>query len=113
VAAGPACPYGYADLVFRFLIWPLFGFGCLSVLAHAQTPARPFNIEETTISQVHDAMRAGRLTCHALVSQYLKRIEAYNKNGPGLNAIVLINPEVEKEADDLDRRFAQTGLTGR
>jgi amidase len=72
----------------------------------------PFEVEEATISQVHDAMKAGKLTCRALVARYLKRIEAYDKNGPAINAIVLINPDVEKQADDLDRRFAQSGLTG-
>jgi amidase len=77
----------------------------------AQKPA-PFEVEETTIAQVHDAMKAGRLTCHELVGLYLKRIEAYDKNGPAINSIVVLNPDVEKQADDLDRRFAQSGLTG-
>jgi Asp-tRNA(Asn)/Glu-tRNA(Gln) amidotransferase A subunit family amidase len=75
------------------------------------TPA-PFRVEETTIAQVHDAMRAGRLTCRALVDAYLKRIDAYDKNGPAVNAIVQLNPDAQKEADELDRRFAQGGLTG-
>jgi amidase len=74
--------------------------------------AQNFEVEEATISQVHDAMKAGRLTCRALVAQYLKRIEAYDKNGPAINAIVLLNPDVEKQAEELDRRFAQSGLTG-
>lgn len=74
--------------------------------------AAPWEVEETTISEVHAAMRAGRLTCRALVTQYLKRIEAYDKNGPALNSIILLNPEAEKEAEALDRRFAQSGLTG-
>src|SRR5271169_1835428 len=77
----------------------------------AQKPS-PFEVEETTIAQVHDAMKAGNLTCRALVGLYLKRINAYDKNGPAINAIVLINPEVEKQAEELDRRFAQSGLTG-
>ncbi len=81
----------------------------LAVPAFAQTS---FEVEETTISQVHDAMKAGRLTCRALVDLYLKRIEAYDKNGPAINAIVLLNPEVQKQADEMDRRFAQSGLTG-
>jgi amidase len=78
----------------------------------AAQPAAPFAVEEATIAQVHEAMKAGRLTCRALVGQYLKRIQAYDKNGPALNAIVLVNPDVEKQADELDRRFAQSGLTG-
>jgi len=67
-----------------------------------------FEVEEATISQVHDAMKAGKLTCRALVDLYLKRIEAYDKNGPAMNAIVMVNPDVQKQADELDRR----GFTG-
>jgi amidase len=74
--------------------------------------AQNFEVEEATISQVHDAMKAGRLACRALVGLYLKRIEAYDKNGPAINSIVTINPDVEKQAEELDRRFAQSGLTG-
>ena len=79
----------------------------------AQAPAPPpFRVEETTIAQIHEAMKAGRLTCRGLVDAYLRRIDAYDKNGPSLNALVVVNPEARKEADELDRRFAQSGLTG-
>jgi Asp-tRNA(Asn)/Glu-tRNA(Gln) amidotransferase A subunit family amidase len=84
----------------------------LALLLAPILAAQSFEVEEATISQVHDAMKAGRLTCRELVGLYLKRIEAYDKNGPGINAIVLVNPNVEKEAEELDRRFAQSGLTG-
>lgn len=93
-------------------------FSCLLLAAiplFAQHPAQkpaPFEIEETTIAQVHDAMKAGHLTCRTLVDQYLARINAYDKNGPAINSIVLINPDVQKQADELDRRFAASGLTG-
>jgi Asp-tRNA(Asn)/Glu-tRNA(Gln) amidotransferase A subunit family amidase len=83
----------------------------LAIPLVAQKPA-PFEVEEATIAQVHDAMKAGRLTCRTLVALYLKRIEAYDKNGPAINSIVILNPDVEKQADELDRRFAQSGLTG-
>ncbi|HEY1495836.1 MAG TPA: amidase family protein [Candidatus Solibacter sp.] len=88
-------------LVYWFLVTPL-----------AAQKAAPFEVEEATIAQVHDAMKAGRLTCRALVGLYLKRIEAYDKNGPAINSIVTVNPEVEKQAAELDARFAQSGLTG-
>ena len=82
-----------------------------ALLLRAQTPAR-FEVVEATIAQVHDAMKAGRLTCRELVGLYLKRIEAYDKNGPAINSLVVVNPDVEKQAEELDRRFAQSGLTG-
>jgi Asp-tRNA(Asn)/Glu-tRNA(Gln) amidotransferase A subunit family amidase len=75
-----------------------------------QPPA--FQIEETTIAAIHQAMTAGRLTCRALVEHYLRRIEAYDKNGPAINAIVLTSPQVIAQADDHDRRFKQGGLVG-
>jgi Asp-tRNA(Asn)/Glu-tRNA(Gln) amidotransferase A subunit family amidase len=77
----------------------------------AQTPA-PFRVEEATIAQTHDALKAGRLTCRGLVEQYLRRIEAYDKNGPAINAIVVVNPEALTQADDLDRRAAKGGFAG-
>ncbi len=55
---------------------------------------------------------AHRLTCRSLVQDYLKRIDAYDKKGPSLNAIVEINPEALKEADELDRRLSSSGPVG-
>ena len=92
---------------FRLIAVGLLSAGFVS----AQTGA-PFEVEEATIAQVHDAMREQRLTCRQLVDAYIRRINAYDKNGPAINAIVIVNPDATKEADELDRRFAQSGLTG-
>jgi Asp-tRNA(Asn)/Glu-tRNA(Gln) amidotransferase A subunit family amidase len=78
----------------------------------AQVPTTPFRVEETTIADVHAAMRAGSLTCHDLVAQYLRRIEAYDKNGPALNALVVVNPDALRVADSLDARFRSGGPVG-
>src|SRR4051794_400125 len=80
--------------------------------AQQAPPAAPFRVEEATIAQIHDAIKTGRLTCRTLVNTYLRRIDAYDKTGPAINALVVINPDAQKQADDLDRRFAQSGLTG-
>jgi Asp-tRNA(Asn)/Glu-tRNA(Gln) amidotransferase A subunit family amidase len=61
-----------------------------------------FPVEETTIAAVHDAMGAGRLTCRALVERYLARIAAYDKTGPAINALVVVNPRALAVADSLD-----------
>ncbi|MGQ0736659.1 MAG: amidase family protein [Acidobacteriota bacterium] len=87
----------------------------ISLLTLAASPAAQgpaFRIEEATIGDIHAAFREGRLTCRALVMQYLARIQAYDKNGPALNAIVLTNPRALEEADDLDRRAAAGGTAG-
>ena len=38
----------------------------------------PFRLEEATIDGLHEAIRAGRTTCVAVVQQYLDRVRAYN-----------------------------------
>ncbi len=75
-----------------------------------QTPA--FDVVETTIAQIHAAFRARTLTCRALVEAYLARIERFDKQGPALNAITVVNPNAIRDADALDRRFAQSGPVG-
>ena len=72
----------------------------------------PFRVDEASISRIHEALKSGRVTCRGLVDQYLRRINAYDKNGPAINALVLINPLALKQADDLDRRAAQGRFVG-
>jgi amidase len=87
----------------------------LSVIVVAQPDAQapqPFEVHEASIAQIHDAMKAGRLTCRSLVEQYLRRIDTFDKNGPAINAIVITNPDVLKQADAMDQRFKQGGLSG-
>jgi amidase len=67
-----------------------------------------FEITEATIAEAHAAMRAGKLTCHQLVEEYLRRIRVYDQP-TRLNAIVLVNPNALAEADKLDQEFKRTG----
>ena len=85
-------------------------FLALTLVSSTATAAEPFRIEEATIASVHAAMKTGALTCHALVEGYLARIAAYDKQGPAINAIVVVNPDALKEADALDARFKQKGI---
>ena len=83
-------------------------------LLRAQTTAPPpaFHLLETTIDDIHAAIRAKRVTCRSLLELYLKRIEAYDKAGPRLNAVQTINPGALKEADRLDAAYLRSGLVG-
>ena len=81
----------------------------LATLLFASTAgAQIFRVQETTISGVHAAMRARSLTCRVLVQTYLDRIEKFDKQGPNINAITVVNPEALTIADSLDKRFAAT-----
>jgi hypothetical protein len=83
----------------------------------AQTPATStratsFHLLEATIDDVHTALRSGRTTCRELVELYLKRVAAYDKLGPRLNAVQAINPGALQEADRLDVAFKASGPVG-
>ena len=71
-----------------------------------------FRAEEATIAGVHAALRAGTLTCRELVAGYLRRIEAYDRNGPALNAIVVVSPDALRVADSLDTHRRAGGAVG-
>ena len=86
-------------------------FAALGCLASAQPPST-FALDEATIADVQAAFRSGAVTCRSLVQQYLARIDAFDKKGPAINAIVLTNPEALAVADEQDRRFRQSGPVG-
>jgi len=86
--------------------------GPAAAQAPAATQPTPFRVEETTIAELHAAMRAGTLTCRGLVERYLQRIAAYDKNGPAVNALVLVNPDALRTADSLDARARAGGALG-
>ena len=67
-------------------------------------PARAagLNIETATITDLNAAFADGTLTSEQLVSAYLKRIEAYDKQGPAINAIITLNKKALDEARQLD-----------
>jgi amidase len=74
--------------------------------------AAPVHIEEASIDQLQAMMVSGALTSRALVQHYLDRIARYDKQGPKLNAFLLVNPRALEEADRLDQERAARGPRG-
>lgn len=95
---------GFLALIALLVVYP--------PLANCQTKPEPFQLIETTIERVHAAYKSGQLTSHQLVQLYLNRIEAYDKNGPKINAIINLNPKALEDADKLDASFKTSGLVG-
>ncbi len=75
--------------------------------------AIPFReLEEKSISELQDALTAGIWTSHELVAMYLARIEALDRQGPTLRAVLEINPDVFALADALDVERRERGPRG-
>ena len=71
-----------------------------------------FDVVETTIADIHSAYQSARLSARQLVQSYLDRIDAYDKRGPGINALISLNPRALEEANWLDAAFKASGLVG-
>jgi amidase len=68
-----------------------------------------FSVVEASIADMQSAMASGRVTSRELVQQYLTRIALYDKK---LGAVVTVNPNALREAEERDRERAQGRLRG-
>jgi amidase len=80
----------------------------------AVSAARATQIDLTTatIEQMDAAMASGKLTSEQLVKLYLKRIAAYDKAGPAINAVITLNPAALDVARALDKERKLKGPRG-
>lgn len=79
----------------------------LAAIATAISTAMPaaadtFELQEATIAEIQTAMEAGALTSVELVQLYLNRIEAYEAQGPAINALITVNSDALETAAVMD-----------
>ena len=95
-------------MVTRIVAAVLVLFAPLAANADAdnQHSSRP-RLEEASVAQLQAAMAAGRLTSEQLTRAYIRRILAFDQDGPGVNSVMEINPDalaMARRADELRRR---------
>jgi amidase len=74
--------------------------------ARADGNGAPTQYNEFTVAQLQSMMAHGQLTSVQLTQYYIDRILALDQNGPGVNAVIELNPdalELARQADN-DRR---------
>ena len=73
-----------------------------------------FDVVETPIARLREALESGETTAVELVSAYVARIDAYDGAGTetALNAVVVRNPEARAEAEASDARRARGEVLG-
>ena len=94
-------------------------FGLLVAVAAAgcggadDAPGRPaFDVMERSVTELGAALDAGTVTSRDLVAGYLARIDAYDRRGPALHAMVVLNPDAAAAADRLDAERAAGQVRG-
>src|SRR6266704_3681461 len=81
----------------------------LVLLISSDAARAEFNVVEASIADMQQAMASGRVTSRELVQQYLMRIALYDKK---LNAVITVNPNALREAEERDRERTQGRLIG-
>jgi amidase len=98
---------GFTKFSFLFISLVLFMITCQAPVKNNAERRTDNNwIEELTIGQLQQLYRDGKYTIKDIVKVYLNRIAEIDKSGPGLNSIIVINPDALNIADDLDREAA-------
>jgi len=71
-------------------------------------------LEDASMSDIIDALAGGRVTATALTKAYLARIAAYDRGGPKLNSVRVLNPDALAIAGEFDgtRPSAKRPLAG-
>lgn len=71
-----------------------------------------FDVVEASIAQLRAALESGETSSAELTQAYLERIDAYDRSGPRLNALVVMNRGAMAEARASDARRARGELLG-
>jgi amidase len=71
-----------------------------------------FELAEMTVAQLQEGMRNGRLTARRITQAYLSRIQAMDRQGPTLRAVLETNPDALQIADQLDAERRQGRVRG-
>src|SRR5262249_42431370 len=64
--------------------------------------ARTIDLDAATIADLNAAFKAGTLTSEKLIQMCLARIQAYDRQGPSLHAVITLNPKALETARALD-----------
>ena len=81
-------------------------------LVAAADPGQKRSHEDFTVAQLQAEMASGRLTSEALTREYLGRILELDQDGPGVNAVMELNPDALAWARHADRLRRQGRLLG-
>jgi len=80
--------------------------------AQSAPGVQPFELDEITIVELQDGMKAGKFTARSLVEKYTARIGEVDKQGPALNSVIELNPDAPSIADALDQERKAKGPRG-
>ncbi len=94
----------FRTITFYFVFEMAFFFHFLTFMLMPAINAEQklqIDLDNLSVSEILKNIRNG-INCSEIMRFFLNRIEMYDKIGPKLNAIIMINPNLTNEAENLD-----------
>lgn len=79
---------------------------CAMLAACSDGSGSSFDVATASVTDVQAALAEGRVTCREVAHRVAERIREVDDAGTALNAVLEINPDLERDAAELDRAFA-------
>lgn len=92
------------------ILLSIFLIVCIS--CQTESKYEQLGLEEITIFQLQEGYDNGDYTIEEVTEAYLQRIEALDKNGPQLNSMLYMNPNVMEAARELDEELQNGNKRG-
>jgi amidase len=90
------------ERIFFALIATLMASGWAIADNKDSVAAAPSQFNEATVAELQAKMNAGTLSSEQLTRYYLRRILDLDQNGPGVNAVIELNPDAIRIAQQMD-----------
>jgi amidase len=84
--------FGFAPLILTMFVLAVM-LASMPAAASDHSKEAPKNHNEATVAQLEAEMAAGTLTSEQLTREYIARIFELDQNGPGVNAVIELNPD--------------------
>lgn len=101
----------------RSISGPAVSLVLIATLGHAcattpRTAPTPYVVEDKNLATIASDFAAGRVTAEKLTALYLARIEALDRSGPALGAVLALDPLAAESARGLDAERAGGRVRG-
>ncbi len=70
------------------------------------------DLDEITVDELSAGLKSGKYTVRSIAEHYIRRIKEIDKDGPAINSIIELNPDVLSIADSLDKELKEKGARG-
>ena len=93
----------------RWITKSLLSVGFIFAISSAPLSAKMVAFDDASIAELNAAFESGTLTAEKLVQMCLERIDAFDRQGPKLHAVISLNPDALEVARALDKERAAKG----